>query len=700
MEHLLIQGGDQWLPFARSCIKRLRATGVPYASQRFEAGDSSIKVRIAQEHSYIEITGAALSFLSGVTRDCFTVEVPDSVGVPAYSALDSLKATAEARRLLPKNSDGSPPPTGFALNGRLHIAPQQPTAVLYGLQPEYISGSMYTGKMAKLVQILLGYGKLPNPNKSTTDPDTTIGVKIKYGHRWDKCHGIVTAEDGRLWLVEISNDRGVIAMLLPMRNSRRFSNGASGRAATKALFADADGNTKHAGVPSGETFAADITDDVASGKVKVLITPALMGEFYSKRPHSWLVGWTFNNSGSHALNTCASYASSPTGAYPSREIATGHLYQINFAIGATDSAGNTVATAELVVVEQSPLWSDYDAPFLFMGDNPVSTGSAETTMGEEYGQTVPHHTPTSVAEEGEKVYSEGPVFVCHLNDEIEVVYLCVAWTKYNAGDISFTPHLFIRSTSYSAVESGAYIRSTNTRTETVFGHSWNALNYGGLRYIIEYDHVFKKSDNVTITYAPPSRRGCAAVGARDVYWFGSSESRTRTQTGGGSTVDTQANQIGPYRDDTTPDHYVGSSPPAPYTPTPSDTTVYGAAENGIHISSFGTIPTPPDASSFIGPDGMAYLLHPGEFRGYKYRVEGGTWPYDFFFNRLSVFAVRHSTLGEDLQAVYSANSKTVGLHHVGSFLSGEPDLIASVSADFGAGAMGYSFIGYIPAGAT
>lgn len=59
MEHKLIQGGEQYLPFARSRIKALRAAGLQYASQQFEIDGVSVKVRIAGEHEYISITGGS-----------------------------------------------------------------------------------------------------------------------------------------------------------------------------------------------------------------------------------------------------------------------------------------------------------------------------------------------------------------------------------------------------------------------------------------------------------------------------------------------------------------------------------------------------------------------------------------------------------------------------------------------------------------
>lgn len=62
MEHKLITGGIQYLPFARSRIKALRAAGLRYASQRFVFPDASVRVQIIAEQEYIEISGGECAF--------------------------------------------------------------------------------------------------------------------------------------------------------------------------------------------------------------------------------------------------------------------------------------------------------------------------------------------------------------------------------------------------------------------------------------------------------------------------------------------------------------------------------------------------------------------------------------------------------------------------------------------------------------
>ena len=57
MEHKLISGGEQYLPFARSRIKAMRATGLEHAVQQFEVEGVKIRVRIVGEQEYIHIEG-------------------------------------------------------------------------------------------------------------------------------------------------------------------------------------------------------------------------------------------------------------------------------------------------------------------------------------------------------------------------------------------------------------------------------------------------------------------------------------------------------------------------------------------------------------------------------------------------------------------------------------------------------------------
>lgn len=57
MEHKIIRGGGEYLPFARGCVTKLKRLGLSYASMTYLVGGATIKVRIAPGHEYIEITG-------------------------------------------------------------------------------------------------------------------------------------------------------------------------------------------------------------------------------------------------------------------------------------------------------------------------------------------------------------------------------------------------------------------------------------------------------------------------------------------------------------------------------------------------------------------------------------------------------------------------------------------------------------------
>lgn len=69
MEHKLIQGGEQWLPFARSRIKALKALGGKYATQRFTMPDgATVMVQLVDGIERIEIKGGggAISYVADV----------------------------------------------------------------------------------------------------------------------------------------------------------------------------------------------------------------------------------------------------------------------------------------------------------------------------------------------------------------------------------------------------------------------------------------------------------------------------------------------------------------------------------------------------------------------------------------------------------------------------------------------------------
>lgn len=57
MEHRLVTGGYEFLPFARSRVRALKALGLDYAAQSFKIGGVTIRVRIEPGHEHIHIEG-------------------------------------------------------------------------------------------------------------------------------------------------------------------------------------------------------------------------------------------------------------------------------------------------------------------------------------------------------------------------------------------------------------------------------------------------------------------------------------------------------------------------------------------------------------------------------------------------------------------------------------------------------------------
>ena len=120
MEHrLLLGGGEHLLPFARSCITKLKKLGLPYANQSFEIDGVSVKVRIEPGHEYIRIEGGSCLFDmdSGVV-----VLPPGEIYSPGKLYWGGSAATYNSVFQPPKN--GRIEHTGAgSFSGRVNVAP-------------------------------------------------------------------------------------------------------------------------------------------------------------------------------------------------------------------------------------------------------------------------------------------------------------------------------------------------------------------------------------------------------------------------------------------------------------------------------------------------------------------------------------------------------------------------------------------------
>lgn len=265
MEHKLIQGGEQWLPFARNRIKAMRATGLPHASQTFVMGDGSrVHTWITPAADYIRIDGGNSGLIymdSGVVDmrsanpDNLLRFVPgifyDTQTTAAYKAAFSTPTPSGEFLLNPaKTKNGQfagdlhgqfagyvqanpQPPRSFAPlvkvndDGTTTVSTEDESLATKKISANKYPASCFTGRMRMYVQAAYGqplYDPTANgdaaeaPQKSIRSWDNLIpGLIIPYAQEIPKpakldlevnvSAGVVKTTDGKHWLVNVANDR-------------------------------------------------------------------------------------------------------------------------------------------------------------------------------------------------------------------------------------------------------------------------------------------------------------------------------------------------------------------------------------------------------------------------------------------------------------------------------------------------------------
>lgn len=255
-----------------------------------------------------------------------------------FSVLESFSPTPTCQRVHDLNA-------GRQAVGRLAVAPHNTLPELMNegagaayTQYQRLRSSMYSGKMKQVVQVAMGLGRIGKPkmrHPNIVEPDSEYikyvgrnGVRIPYDYKFNRTHGITTAADGRLWLVEISITRGVLATPLPIfptSDTENFKLRAEDRDDAAMVRAVEDLGC----LPTGEGFPADLDGAIADGTVLRLLSAADLEPFYDCSAYSSALGWAFNRRGTEAHNT-AYYFSDSDG------IQRGVWYQINLQIGATN----------------------------------------------------------------------------------------------------------------------------------------------------------------------------------------------------------------------------------------------------------------------------------------------------------------------------------------------------------------------------
>lgn len=292
-----------------------------------------------------------------------------------------------------------------------------------------LRSSMYSGTMRKAAQLVMGLGRMPaakfrDPFDPPDKPDSAYvksvlspGVQMRYDYKFHRTHGIVYADDGKPWLVEISMSRGVLAMPLPVfaRASREgFKDNARDRKDDAMVYAlDELGY-----LPTGECFSfsdAEIEENIEAGTNLRLATVAEVGAFYQDwLPYSSACGWAFSPDGREAHNTGWNIGAD--------NIQSGAWYQINIQIGATKPRrrpGEPIAegSASVRKVKEGRIYCNPYGPgprlryhFLpFKIYEPLLEG------------LISHEGVPAGEIAGDPPISDTPVFVCFVGNTLKVV---------------------------------------------------------------------------------------------------------------------------------------------------------------------------------------------------------------------------------------------------------------------------------------
>lgn len=376
----LIPEGKLLLSKAQAFTKRAE---IPtYSMSRRVSDDEYIYVLVAGDQNIIQIS-AGVKYPGLVHEES---EVPESLDYPDFLSGLVFNGVMDTRERT--NADGTkvsykvikqwaPTPncakiqdinTGRQPSARLAVRPHNTMSewnapsksILEYSQNVVPRTSEWSGTMKKVVQIVFGLGRISkNALRDPDDLTTTTqymkdvdqnGVQVQYDYKFMRTHGIYKGPDNTLWLVEISSNKGVIAMPLPIfpgSDKPGFVLRAQERGDTameKAL-------DELGCLPTGEGFPTGkaFQEKLAKGDILQLMAPADLQEFYRLSAYSSVCGWAFNEKGNEAHNVGYTW--------PEEDVfQVGYWYQINISIGAVNKnrePGQPIASGNAVLRKQS-----------------------------------------------------------------------------------------------------------------------------------------------------------------------------------------------------------------------------------------------------------------------------------------------------------------------------------------------------------
>lgn len=270
--------------------------------------------------------------------------------------------------------------------------------------------SNYTGKMQKLVQVVLGFGRVPPHAVTEQDPKTKAryvneGIQLDYDYRWHRSHGVVTAADDTLWLLEISSINGVIAMPLPVFPHSRQKLADSPHADYQAIVEEFNGLPSGYALPAGKR----LTKAIAQGTVLRLATVAELTDFYRLQTFSTACGWAFDEHGSEAHNTAWEFGDDG--------MRRSYHYRIDIKLGGrTASQPHGSGSAKLVKVDEGRFFHGalkFPPPMKFY--EPLLSGLLSV------GFLPARPDPGNPDAYSRKIICDAPLFVYYADSQLKVV---------------------------------------------------------------------------------------------------------------------------------------------------------------------------------------------------------------------------------------------------------------------------------------
>lgn len=253
------------------------------------------------------------------------------------------------------------------------FAPLENPNMLIFSEHAHVKPTCYSGAMRKVVQLLLGVGKVLRPTYEerwmkehkkgflTREQEKEGGdipkdvysafqlydpavkepteVKLKFDYRFPKTHGIAFNPKNEAWVIEIGQ-RGVHAMRLYLDP---VSTTKAGRKRylevspeLEDFFDEFGGMPIGYAIPTGKEF-----DRLKrAGEIVQLISEGDMHEFYQNSMYSSQHGWCFNSKGTEAHNTCYGYND--------QGIGVGYHYAIGIKLAEEEFGEVTEAKAALM----------------------------------------------------------------------------------------------------------------------------------------------------------------------------------------------------------------------------------------------------------------------------------------------------------------------------------------------------------------